>query len=89
VNKDQVKGAVNDAAGRVKRQVGEWTGDTDTQVEGAAQQIKGKAQKAVGNVKDAVHDAAKNGNTVDRENEQEKGREQERERQREQHAHHG
>ena len=48
MDKDQVKGAVNDAAGRAKRQVGEWTGDTDAQVEGAAQQIKGKAQKAVG-----------------------------------------
>ena len=85
MNKDQVKGAVNDAAGRAKRQVGEWTGNTGTQVEGAAQQIKGKAQKIVGNVKDAARDASKN--SVDRENEQEKGREQER--QREQHAHHG
>ena len=85
MNKDQVKGAVNDAAGRAKRQVGEWTGDTNTQVEGAAQQIKGKAQKVVGNVKDAARDASKN--NVDREAEQEKGREQER--QREQHAHHG
>ena len=80
MNKDQVKGAVNDAAGRA-----EWTGNTGTQVEGAEQQIKGKAQKIVGNVKDAARDASKN--SVDRENEQEKGREQER--QREQHAHHG
>ncbi len=86
MNKDQVKGAVNDAAGRAKRQVGEWTGNTDAQVEGAAQQIKGKAQKVVGNVKDAARDANAN---VDREREQEKGREQEREREREQHAHHG
>ena len=86
MNKDQVKGTVNDAAGRAKRQVGEWTGNTDAQVEGAAQQIKGKAQKVVGNVKDAARQGSAN---VDRENEQEKGREQERERQREQHAHHG
>jgi uncharacterized protein YjbJ (UPF0337 family) len=50
-----VKGAVDDAAGRVKRQVGEWTGDTKTQVEGATQQIKGKTEKAWGNVKDAVN----------------------------------
>lgn len=86
MNKDQVKGTVNDAAGRAKRQVGEWTGNTDAQVEGTAQQIKGKAQKVVGNVKDAARQGSAN---VDRENEQEKGREQERERQREQHAHHG
>jgi len=57
MDKDTVKGAVNDAAGRAKRQVGEWTGDTDAQVEGTAQQIKGKAQKAWGNVKDAARDA--------------------------------
>ena len=57
MDKDRVQGAINDAAGRAKRQVGEWTGDTDAQAEGAAQQIKGKAQKAWGNVKDAARDA--------------------------------
>jgi uncharacterized protein YjbJ (UPF0337 family) len=41
----------------VKRQVGEWTGDTGTQVEGAAQQVKGKAEKAWGSVKDAARNA--------------------------------
>lgn len=57
MDKDRVKGAVDDTVGRAKRQVGEWTGNTDTQVEGAAQQIKGKAEKAWGNVKDAARDA--------------------------------
>ena len=57
MNKDQVKGAVNDAAGRAKRQVGEWTGNTETQAEGTAQQVKGKVQKAWGNVKEAAKDA--------------------------------
>jgi len=61
MDKDRVKGAVDDAVGRAKRQVGEWTGDTDAQVEGATQQIKGKAEKAWGNVKDAVKDATKKG----------------------------
>jgi uncharacterized protein YjbJ (UPF0337 family) len=56
MNKDTVKGTIDDAAGRAKRQVGEWTGDTKTQVDGAAQQVKGKAEKAWGNVKDAAHD---------------------------------
>ncbi len=59
MNKDQVKGTVDDAAGRAKRQVGEWTGDTGTQVDGAAQQVKGKVEKAWGNVKEAAHDANK------------------------------
>jgi uncharacterized protein YjbJ (UPF0337 family) len=68
MNKDTVKGAMDDAAGRAKRQVGEWTGNTDTQVEGAAQQVKGKVEKAIGNVKDAAKDATKNARTdADRE----------------------
>ena len=55
MNDDKVKGTIDDAAGRVKRQVGEWTGDSHAQAEGAAQQIKGKAEKVVGNVRDAIH----------------------------------
>jgi uncharacterized protein YjbJ (UPF0337 family) len=57
MDKDRVKGTMDDAAGRVKRQVGEWTGNTDAQVQGAAQQVKGKVEKAVGQVKDAARDA--------------------------------
>jgi len=57
MNSDDIKGTIDDAAGRAKRQVGEWTGDTKTQAEGAAQQVKGKAEKVVGNVRDAVDKA--------------------------------
>ena len=60
MDKDRVKGTIDDAAGRVKRQVGEWTGDTDAQVEGAAQQVKGKAEKAWGNIKDSARKAEHN-----------------------------
>jgi uncharacterized protein YjbJ (UPF0337 family) len=56
MDKDRVKGTIDDAAGRAKRQVGEWTGDTNAQVDGAAQQVKGKAEKVWGNVKDAARD---------------------------------
>ena len=58
MNKDVLKGAINDAAGRAKRQAGEWSGDTNAQVEGAMQQVKGKLQKAWGNAKDAARDAS-------------------------------
>jgi uncharacterized protein YjbJ (UPF0337 family) len=58
MDKDRVKGAADDVAGRVKRQVGEWTDNPNLQTEGAAQQIKGKAEKAWGNVKDAARDAS-------------------------------
>jgi len=57
MDKDRVKGTVDDAMGRARRQAGEWTGDMNKRVEGAAQQIKGRAEKAWGNVKDAARDA--------------------------------
>ena len=85
MDKDRVKGAVNDAAGRVKRQVGEWTGDPNAQVEGSMQQVKGKAQKTWGTLKDAARDANKNANS-DRMTEAERQAEIEREKERE-HAH--
>ena len=56
MDKDRVKGTVDDSAGRVKRQVGEWTGDGTAQIEGAAQQLKGKAEKIAGKIKDAARE---------------------------------
>lgn len=52
MNEDQVKGKAKDVAGRVERQVGEWTGDKEAQVKGAAKQAEGKVQNAWGDVKD-------------------------------------
>jgi uncharacterized protein YjbJ (UPF0337 family) len=83
MDKDRIKGAINDAAGRVKRQAGEWTGDPNAQAEGSMQQIKGKAQKAWGTVKDAARDAKAE---VDREKAREA--ESQREYEREQHNEH-
>jgi uncharacterized protein YjbJ (UPF0337 family) len=54
MDKDRIKGKTEDIKGRVKRQVGEWTGDEDLQAEGTADQAKGKVQNAVGKVKDAA-----------------------------------
>lgn len=82
MNKDTVKGTIDDVAGRAKRQVGEWTGDTNTQVEGAGQQVKGKVEKAWGNVKDAARDA---GNQAGRERDTDA---RERARLEEEHKHH-
>jgi len=58
MDKDRIKGKMEDAAGRVKRQVGEWTGDEKAQAEGLAEQAKGKARNAVGKIKDAARDVA-------------------------------
>lgn len=73
MDKDEVKGKAKDIAGRVERQVGEWTGDKEAQVKGAAKQVEGKVQNAWGKAKDAVkkpstnqpgkHDAADEADT--------------------------
>lgn len=70
MDKDRVEGKLEDIKGRVKRQVGEWTGDENAQAEGTAEQVKGKVQNAFGKAKDAVRDAAddmKNRNRTDEE----------------------
>jgi uncharacterized protein YjbJ (UPF0337 family) len=56
MDKDRVKGKMEEVKGRIKRQVGEWTGDEKTQTEGAVEQVKGKIQNAWGKVKDAGRD---------------------------------
>ena len=58
MDKDRIKGKMEDVKGRIKRQAGEWTGDTKTQAEGIADQAKGKAREAVGKMKDAARDVA-------------------------------
>ncbi len=58
MDKDRIKGKIEDVGGRLKRQVGEWTGDSETQAEGLADQAKGKARNAMGKMKDAARDVA-------------------------------
>jgi uncharacterized protein YjbJ (UPF0337 family) len=71
MDKDRVKGKMEDIGGRIERQAGEWTGDSKTQAEGAAHQVKGKARNAMGKVKDAARDALdrnkKDDDDIDRE----------------------
>ena len=57
MNKDQVKGATKDVAGKVQQKAGELVGSESQQVKGAAKQVAGKVQKGVGDVKEAVKDA--------------------------------
>ena len=51
MNKDQVKGVVKDAAGKVQSKTGEMTGNTTQQVKGMAKQVEGKTQKKLGDAK--------------------------------------
>lgn len=59
MNKDQVKGAMKDAAGKVQAKAGEMTGSTEHQAKGMAKQAEGKAQKKVGNAKEVLKDSVK------------------------------
>ena len=59
MNKDQVKGAIKDAAGKVQSKTGEMTGNTTQQVKGMAKQAEGKTQKKLGDAKEIVKDTAK------------------------------
>jgi uncharacterized protein YjbJ (UPF0337 family) len=54
VDKNRIKGKMDEIAGRAKRQVGEWSGDTQAQGEGTVDEIKGRAENAWGKVKDSA-----------------------------------
>jgi uncharacterized protein YjbJ (UPF0337 family) len=60
MDKDRVKGKIDEVVGSAKRHVGNLTGDTKTEVKGAVQQVKGKVESAWGKTKDAARDAHDN-----------------------------
>jgi uncharacterized protein YjbJ (UPF0337 family) len=60
LNKDRVKGTIDEVVGSAKRKAGEMTGSTKLQVEGMAQQVKGKLENTLGKTKDVVRDAIDN-----------------------------
>jgi uncharacterized protein YjbJ (UPF0337 family) len=59
MNSNQIKGAVKDVAGKVRRKAGEVVGSTEQQIKGAAEQIAGKTQKALGDAQEAGKDMGK------------------------------
>ena len=54
MNKNQVEGAVKDAAGKVQQKTGQLVGSDKQQVKGLVKQAEGKTQKAVGDIENAV-----------------------------------
>jgi uncharacterized protein YjbJ (UPF0337 family) len=54
MDQGRITGAIDEAVGSAKRNIGKLTGDTGTEVEGAAQQVKGKVETAVGKLTDAA-----------------------------------
>ncbi len=59
MNKDQVKGAAKEVAGKVQAKVGKAIGSTEQQVKGHVREAEGKAQHVVGDAKKLVKDATK------------------------------
>lgn len=59
MNKDQMKGSMKDAAGKVQKEAGKMVGSHEQQAKGMSKQAEGKADKGVGNVKDALDGSRK------------------------------
>ncbi len=57
MNRNQMKGAAKNIAGKVQQKVGELTGNKTQQAKGVAKQVAGKAQRGAGNVEQAVDKA--------------------------------
>ncbi len=59
MNKDQVKGSLKEAAGKVQSKTGELIDSPEQRAKGDAKQVAGKAQNTVGNIKETVKDATR------------------------------
>jgi uncharacterized protein YjbJ (UPF0337 family) len=59
VNKDQVKGRVNEAEGKVKEVVGKIVGNENLEVRGAVQKTLGVVQGKLGDIKEDVKKSTK------------------------------
>jgi len=57
MNKDQVKGAVKEAAGKVQQKAGKLLGSPEQEAKGLVTKLEGKAQKKVGDAKEVLKDA--------------------------------
>ena len=57
MNKDQVKGTVKEAAGKVQQKAGKLLGSPEQEAKGLTKKLQGKAQKKVGDAKEALADA--------------------------------
>jgi uncharacterized protein YjbJ (UPF0337 family) len=57
MNKDQVKGVVKEAAGKLQQETGKILGSRKQQARGLVTKVEGQAQKKVGDAKEALKDA--------------------------------
>jgi len=59
LNKNQIKGAAKNIAGKVQEEAGKLAGSKEQQVKGLGKQIAGKAEKAFGDVKEIARNASR------------------------------
>jgi uncharacterized protein YjbJ (UPF0337 family) len=59
MNKDQVKGAATDVAGKIQEQAGKLVGSKEQQIKGLSKQITGKMQKGAGDLEEFIKDSNK------------------------------
>jgi uncharacterized protein YjbJ (UPF0337 family) len=59
MNKDQVKGRVREAEGKIKEVAGRFLGNDRLEAKGKVQKVLGEAQARFGDIKQDVKDATK------------------------------
>lgn len=57
MNKDQVKGVIKEATGKLQAKTGKIMGNHEQQAKGTVKEIEGQLQKRKGDVKEVVKDA--------------------------------
>lgn len=57
MNRNQVKGALKDIAGKVQEETGKLLGNKEQQAKGLLKQVAGKAEVKLGDAKEAIRHA--------------------------------
>ncbi|GAB3256012.1 CsbD family protein [Chitinimonas naiadis] len=57
MNKNQIKGASKDLAGKLQESTGKLVGSKEQQARGLLKQVEGKAEKRLGDAKEVIKDA--------------------------------
>ncbi|HCE08063.1 MAG TPA: CsbD family protein [Oxalobacteraceae bacterium] len=59
MNKNQVKGAVKDIAGKVQQKAGRLVGSKEQEAKGLVKQVQGKAKRNLGDAQEVMKDSLK------------------------------
>jgi uncharacterized protein YjbJ (UPF0337 family) len=60
MNRDQAKGRMKDAGGKMQQKAGKAAGSTRQQAKGLAKQASGKLQKGAGDARESMRDDSQN-----------------------------